>query len=154
MLSHFSRVQLFAILWAVAHQAPLCKGFSRQEYLSGLPCSPPIDLSNSRIKPVSFHVSCIGRRVLYHQCHLEKWWIGINWEYGINSCTLLYINQINNQICCITYLCPFSMHRNYDQYLVINYNGKDLKKEYIHTRTRVHTHTHTHMYNQTAFLYT
>ena len=29
------------------------------------------------------------------------------------------------------------MHRNYDQYLVINYNGKDLKKEYTHT----HTHT-------------
>ena len=31
MLSLFSRVQLFAILWTVAHQAPLPMGFSRQE---------------------------------------------------------------------------------------------------------------------------
>ena len=31
MLSHFSCVQLFAILWTLAHQAPLSMGFSRQE---------------------------------------------------------------------------------------------------------------------------
>ena len=30
-------VQLFATVWAVAHQAPLYMGFSRQEYWSGLP---------------------------------------------------------------------------------------------------------------------
>ena len=30
-----------ATLWTVAHQAPLCMGFSRQEYWSGLPCPPP-----------------------------------------------------------------------------------------------------------------
>ena len=34
-LSRFSRVQLFATLWTVAHQAPLSKGFSKQEYWSG-----------------------------------------------------------------------------------------------------------------------
>ena len=28
-------------LWAITHQAPLSKGFSRQEYWSGLPCPPP-----------------------------------------------------------------------------------------------------------------
>ena len=27
--------------WTVALQAPLSMGFSRQEYWSGLPCSPP-----------------------------------------------------------------------------------------------------------------
>ena len=32
VLSHFSHVQLFAILWTIAHQAPLSMGFSRQEY--------------------------------------------------------------------------------------------------------------------------
>ena len=37
MLSRFSRVQLFATLWTVAHQAPLFMGFSRQEYCSGCP---------------------------------------------------------------------------------------------------------------------
>ena len=32
MLSHFSHVQLFVALWTIAHQAPLSKGFSSQEY--------------------------------------------------------------------------------------------------------------------------
>ena len=41
MISHFSHVQLSAILRTVAHQAPLSMGFSRQEYWSGLPCLPP-----------------------------------------------------------------------------------------------------------------
>ena len=61
MLSRLSCVQLFATLWAVAHQALLCMGFSRQEYWSGLPCPPPGDLSspppgdlsNPGIKPAS-----------------------------------------------------------------------------------------------------
>ena len=35
-----------AILWAVAHWAPLSMGFSRQEYWSGLPFPPPGDLPN------------------------------------------------------------------------------------------------------------
>ena len=42
MLSHFSHVQLFVILWTVAHQAPLSMGFSRQEYWSGLPFPSPM----------------------------------------------------------------------------------------------------------------
>ena len=41
MLNHLSHVQLFAMLWTIAHQAPLSMGFSRQEYWSGLPCPPP-----------------------------------------------------------------------------------------------------------------
>ena len=39
--------------WTVACQAPLFMGFSRQEYWSGLPCPPPKDLPNPRIKPRS-----------------------------------------------------------------------------------------------------
>ena len=35
---HFSYIRLFVTLWAVAHQAPLSMGFSRQEHWSGLPC--------------------------------------------------------------------------------------------------------------------
>ena len=50
VLSHFSRVQFFVTLWTVAWQAPLSMGFSRQEYWSGLPCSPPGDLPNLRSK--------------------------------------------------------------------------------------------------------
>jgi len=50
VLSHFSRVRLYATVWTVAHQAPLSLGFSRQEYWSGLPCPPPGDLPNPGIK--------------------------------------------------------------------------------------------------------
>ena len=37
-----------AVLWTVDHQAPLSKGFSRQEYWSVLPFPPPPDLSRPR----------------------------------------------------------------------------------------------------------
>ena len=53
VLSHFSHVRLFVTLWTVAHQAPLSRGLSRQEYWSGLPCPPPGDLPDSGIEPVS-----------------------------------------------------------------------------------------------------
>ena len=42
-----------ATLWTVAHQAPLSVGFSRQEYWTGLPCSPPGDLSDPGTEPWS-----------------------------------------------------------------------------------------------------
>ena len=51
MISHFSRVQLFVILWTVARQAPLSIEFSRQEYWSGLPFPSPGDLPNPGIEP-------------------------------------------------------------------------------------------------------
>ena len=47
-----SHVPLFATLWTLAHQAPLCMGFSRQEW-SGLPSPPPGDLPNPEKEPVS-----------------------------------------------------------------------------------------------------
>ena len=53
MLSCFSCVQFFAILWTIAHQASLSMGFPWQEYWSLLPCSPPGDLLDPGIEPVS-----------------------------------------------------------------------------------------------------
>ena len=50
LLNH---VQLFVILWTGAHQAPLSRGFSRQEYWSGLPCPSPGNLPNPGITPGS-----------------------------------------------------------------------------------------------------
>ena len=41
------------IPWTVAHQLPLSMGFSRQEYWSGLPCPPPVDLPDPEIEPAS-----------------------------------------------------------------------------------------------------
>ena len=65
LLSCFSPVHPCVTLWIVVPKAPLCMGFSRQEYWSGLPCPPPGDLPYPGIEPVSY-VPCIGRRVLYH----------------------------------------------------------------------------------------
>ena len=39
--------------WTVARQAPLSRGFSRQEYWSGLPFPSPGDFLNPGIEPVS-----------------------------------------------------------------------------------------------------
>ena len=48
-----SCLRLFVTPWAIAHQAPLVVGFSRQEYWSGLLCSSPGDLPDSGIDPAS-----------------------------------------------------------------------------------------------------
>ena len=53
MLSCFSHVQLFVMLWTMARQAALSFGFSRQEYWSRLPCSPIGDLPDPEIEPTS-----------------------------------------------------------------------------------------------------
>ena len=53
MLSHFSHVPLFVTPWTVASQAPPAMEFSKQEYWSVLPFSPPGDLSDPGIKPAS-----------------------------------------------------------------------------------------------------
>ena len=52
MLSCFSHVQLFGTPWTVAWHSPLSIGLSSQEYWSGLPCPPPGNLPNPRIKPI------------------------------------------------------------------------------------------------------
>ena len=52
-MKSLSRVRLFATPWTVVHQAPPSMGFSRQEYWSGLPFSPPRDLPNLEIESAS-----------------------------------------------------------------------------------------------------
>ena len=56
LLSRFRCVSLFVTPWTVARQAPLSRGFSRQQHWSGLPCPPPGDLPHPRIET---------RRILY-----------------------------------------------------------------------------------------
>ena len=43
----------FVTPWTAARQAPLSVGFSRQEHWSGLPFSPPGNLSRTGVEPVS-----------------------------------------------------------------------------------------------------
>ena len=53
VLSCFSHVQVFVTPWTVTHQAPLCMGFSSQEYWSGLPFSPLGDLPDPGVELAS-----------------------------------------------------------------------------------------------------
>ena len=53
LLSHISRVRLFATTWIFAHQAPWSMGFSRQEYWSGLPFPYPGDLPDPKFELLS-----------------------------------------------------------------------------------------------------
>ena len=50
---------------------------------------------------------------------------GINWEFGINRYTLLYIKQINDRDLLYS-------TRDYIQYFVITYNGKESEREWIY----------------------
>ena len=66
VLSCFScRVRLFVTLWTVARQAPLSMGSSRQEYWSGLPCTPPGDFPNPGIRPASLMSPALAGRFLH-----------------------------------------------------------------------------------------
>ena len=51
---------------------------------------------------------------------------GMEWEVGVSRCKLLYIEWINNKV------LLFSTG-NYIQYPVTNHNGKEYKKECMHT---------------------
>ena len=60
MLNCFDSVQLFVTPWTVSQQTPLSMGFSRGEYLSGLPCPCPGDLPNPEIKHTSLESSALA----------------------------------------------------------------------------------------------
>ena len=61
-----SCVRLFVIPWIADHQAPLSVGFSRQEYLSGLPFPPLWDIPNTGTEPTSPVSPALAGRIIYH----------------------------------------------------------------------------------------
>ena len=71
MLSHFRLLELSVTPWTVAHQAPLSRVESVQEYWSGLPWPSPGDLPD----PGSY-VRRLNAGVLYllHSHHLGSLW--------------------------------------------------------------------------------
>ena len=76
MLGGFNHVWLFVTQWPMAGQASLFMGFTRQECWSGLPCSPPGDLSNSGVEPVSLIKSpALGGEFFTTSSTWEALWI-------------------------------------------------------------------------------
>ena len=70
----------------VAHQAPLSKGFPRQEYWSGLPFPPPGDPPNPGVESVSpsFHAVSWIRSVF-----LKEWGTRKSWWGRMDTCICL-----------------------------------------------------------------
>ena len=92
VLSRFSHVWLFATPWTAAHQAPLSMGFSRQEYWSRLPCSPPEDLPNPGIKPTC-PVCPLLQQILYPLSQLRSPFLG-------NYCGKRLLLLLSNLVSC------------------------------------------------------
>ena len=86
-----SAVSDCAILWTVAHQAPLSKGFSRQQYWSGLPYPPPGDLPDPGIEPMSLISPALAGKFFT---------ISATWEapsyIWFHSTKMLYLNMHKN----------------------------------------------------------
>ena len=89
MLSYFSHVRLSATLWTIAHQAPLSMGFSRQEHSSGLPCPPPGDLPDPRIKPESPVAPALADRFVITSTTWEAPQSTISFVQSLRSCPTL-----------------------------------------------------------------
>ena len=62
MLSCLTHARLFVTLWTVAHQPPLCMGFSRQEYWSEFPSPAPGDLPQLGIEHVPLRAPAVAGR--------------------------------------------------------------------------------------------
>ena len=64
--SRFSRVQLFVMLWTIAHQGPLSMVILQVRTLERV--AMPSSRGSSRLRDQThiFSVSCIGRQILYH----------------------------------------------------------------------------------------
>ena len=69
-LKSLSRIRLVATPWTAAHQAPPSIGFSRQEYLSGVPLPFPVGASSPGISVTDdgftsvLYTSCNGREAV------------------------------------------------------------------------------------------
>ena len=94
MLSPFSHIQLFVTRWTVTCQALLFMGFFWQEYWSGLPCPPPGDLPNPRIKPMSLIPPALAGRFFI----TSAIWEAPPTHKPKNTCFCLYCPSINNSV--------------------------------------------------------
>ena len=72
VLSRFSHVWLFTILWTVARQAPLSMGILQARTLKWVAIPFTRGSFLPRDRTCVSYVSWIGRQILYHQCHLAS----------------------------------------------------------------------------------
>ena len=96
MLSHFSHFWLFATLWAVAYQAYLSMGFSRQGYWSGLPFPTPGDLPDPGIGLLHWQADSLplrhlgSRQPCLQARKTSPWWS----HHGISCLRALLVSAL------------------------------------------------------------
>ena len=73
--SVYESAQLCPNTWTVVRQALLSMRFSRQEYWSGLPCSPPRDLPNPGTEPLSVASPALAGRFFNTSTTWETPWL-------------------------------------------------------------------------------
>ena len=85
ILCYFSHIWLFATawtLWTVAHQIPV-HGIFLARILEWVAMSSSRGSSLPRDQIQVFYVSCIGRQLLYHYCHLGILYIYIRIQFAV-----------------------------------------------------------------------
>ena len=85
MLNHFSHVQVFAILWTVALQAPPSMGFSRNP--------PPGDHPDPEIKLTSLMCPALAGRFLITN---STWIASIEFKNNKTECFLVMVKICNS----------------------------------------------------------
>jgi len=79
-----SCVWLFVTLWAIARQAPLSVGFSRQEYWSRLPFPSPGDLPDPGIEPPSSVSPALQANSIPAEPSGKPVAVGLTWHYYLH----------------------------------------------------------------------
>ena len=114
--------RFFATLQTVVCQAPLSMGFSRQEYWRGLPCPPPGDLPDPRIKPLSQAFPALAGRFsttsatweapfCHEKLHIHSFQgLEYLWRVIILPITMIiYFSLVSLKIIAKIYQCSFYM---------------------------------------------
>ena len=96
MLSGFICAWLCETLWMVAHQAPLSKGFSRQEHWSGLPFPPP-DFRALFYPPESLFCGCILSFFTWYGLKVSPSTWGLFYEYCLGCLNISVSVKIKSQ---------------------------------------------------------
>ena len=100
VLSHFSRVWLFATPWSIAHQAPLSMGILQVRILEWVAMPSSRRSSRPRDQTCVSYVSCIGKHVLYHYT---------TWEAHIRQYKMIWCSYQSLYISCSFPLVQWSI---------------------------------------------
>ena len=124
MLRYFIRVWLFVTPRAVAHQAPLSMGFSRQKYWSGLSFPSSRDLPDPGIKTESTASPALQADTLplsqwgspFHRYRLSIWFCGFNLQHLQLMERFLFLfltcSSPGAQLWFYPHLCIWTIHRS------------------------------------------